>query len=120
MSDTPFDSPHLVDSNKTMADSIRPLAGELPQLLVSSSGEAPTDFSLATATVGPQPQAIYHSIPLICQILMRALRTLADAWLVRYPSFSSTEIYSHAPTKSHTPFDSSRLPDSNETLANSI
>ena len=51
---------------------------------------------------------------------MRPLRTLADAWLVRYPSFSSTESYGHAPATSHIPFDSSHPPDSNETLADQI
>ena len=51
---------------------------------------------------------------------MRPLRTLAAAWLVRYPSFSSTESYSHAPATSHIPFNSSRPPDSNETLADLI
>ena len=51
---------------------------------------------------------------------MRPLRTLADAWLVRYPFFSSTKCYSHAPATRHTPFDSSYLPDSNDTLADSI
>ena len=51
---------------------------------------------------------------------MRPLRTLADAWLVRYPSFSSTESYSHAPATGHIPFDSSCPPDSNDTLADSI
>ena len=51
---------------------------------------------------------------------MRSLWTLADALLVRYPSFSSTESYSHAPATSHIPFDSSHPPDSNETLADSI
>ena len=31
---------------------------------------------------------------------MIPLQTLADAWLVRYPSFSSTGGYSHAPATS--------------------
>ena len=51
---------------------------------------------------------------------MRALRTLADAWLVRDPSFSSFESYSYATATSHIPIDSSRPADSNETLADSI
>ena len=51
---------------------------------------------------------------------MRPLQTLADAWLVRYPSFSSTESYSYATATSHIPIDSSRPVDSNETLADSI
>ena len=51
---------------------------------------------------------------------MRPLRTLADAWLVRYPSFSSTESYSYATATSHIPIDSSCPADSNKTLADSI
>ena len=51
---------------------------------------------------------------------MRPLRTLADAWLVRYPSFSSIESYSYATATSHIPIDSSRPADSNENLADSI
>ena len=51
---------------------------------------------------------------------MRPLRTLADAWLVRYPSFSSTESHSYATAKSHIPIDLSRPADSNEILADSI
>ena len=51
---------------------------------------------------------------------MRPLPTLADAWLVRYPSFSTTESYSYATTTSHIPIDLSRPADSNETLADSI
>ena len=92
--------------------------------VTSSFGEFPgwihTDFSLVTATGGPQLRAIYHSIGLVRRILMRPLQTLADAWLVRYPSFSCTESYSHATTTSHTPIDSPRPADSNETLADSI
>ena len=112
-SHTPIDSSHLADSNETLADSIEPLVVELPQLLVSFLGGVPTDFSLVTATDGPQPRAIYHSIRLIRRIPMTPLRTLADSWLVRYSSFSSTESYSHAPTMSHTPLDSPCLADSN-------
>ena len=89
-SNTPFDSSRPPDSNETIADSIRPLAVELPQLLVSSPGGVVTEFSLVTATGGPQPQAMHHSIRLIRRILMKALWTLADAWLVCYPSFFST------------------------------
>ena len=51
---------------------------------------------------------------------MRPLRTLADAWSVRYPSFSSTGSYSYATATGHIPIDSSRPADSNETLADSI
>ena len=43
---------------------------------------------------------------------MRPLRTLADPWLVHYPSFSSTESYSYATATSHIPIDSSRPADS--------
>ena len=93
---------------------------ELPLLLVSIPGGVTTEVSLVTATGGPPPRALYHSIRLVRGILMRPLRTLADAWLVRYPSFSSTESNSHAPAMSHTPFDSSRPPNSNETLADLI
>ena len=116
----PFDSSHSPDSNETFADQILPLAVELPQPLVSFPGGVATEFSLVTATGGPQPRALYHSIRLIRRILMRPLRTLADAWLVRYPSFSSTESYSHAPDTSHIPFDSSHPPDSNKTHADQI
>ena len=115
-SHTPIDSARPADSNETLADSIRPLVIELPQRLVSSPGAVPTDVSLVTATCGPQPRALYHSIRLVRRILMRPLRTLADAWLVRYPSFSSTESYSYATATRHKPFDSSRPPDSNETF----
>ena len=87
---------------------------------MSFLGGVATDFSLGTATGGPQPRAIYHSIRLVHRILMRPLQALVDAWLVRYPSFSSTESYSHATSTSHTPIDSSRPADSNEILADSI
>ena len=120
MKHTPFDSSHPPDSNNTLAEPIRPMALELPLLLVSFPGGVATEFSLVTATGGPQPRAIYHSIRLVRQILMRPLRTLADAWLVRYPSFSSTESYSHAPATNHIPFDSSCPPDSDKSLADSI
>ena len=113
----PIDSSRPADSNETLADSIRPLVVELPQPLVSSPGGVPTDFSIETATGGPQPRALYHSIPLVRLILMRPLRTLADPWLVRYPSFSSTESSSYATATSHIPIDLSRPADSNETLA---
>ena len=118
--DTPLDSSHPPDSNDTLADPIRLMALELRLLLVSSPGGVATEFSLVTAIGVPPPRALYHSIRLIRQILMGPLRTLVDAWLVRYPSFSSTESYSHAPATSHLPFDSSGPPDSNETLADLI
>ena len=120
MSHTAFDSPRPADSNETLADSIRPLAVELTQLLVSSMGGVATDFILVTATGVLQPRAIYHSNRLLHRILMRSVRTLADAWLVRYLSFSSTGCYSHAPAMSNIPIESSRPADSNETLADSI
>ena len=119
-SHTPIHLSRPADSNETLANSIRPLAVELPQLLVSSQGGVPTDFSLVTATGGPQPLVIYHSLCLVCRILMRPFRTLADALLVHYPFFSSTESDSLAPAMGHTPFASSRPADSNETLADSI
>ena len=93
---------------------------ELPQLLVSSPGEVATEFSLVTATGGPQPRALYYWIRLDRRILMRPLRTLADAWLVRHPSFSSTESYSHALATGYIPFDLSHPPDSTETLVDHI
>ena len=68
----------------------------------------------------PPLRAIYHSISLVRRILMRPLRTLADAWLVRYPSFSFTESYSYSTATSHTPTDSSRPADSIETLPDGI
>ena len=113
----PIDSPCPADSNETLPDGIRRLVVKLPHVLVSSSGGVPTDFSLVTATGGPQPRAIYHSIRLFRRILMRPLPTLADSWLVSSPSFSSTESYSFATASSHIPFDSPRPPDSNETFA---
>ena len=68
----------------------------------------------------PPLRAIYHSIRLVRRILKRPFRTLADAWLVRYSSFSSTESYSYATATSYTPIDSSRPADSNETLPDGI
>ena len=93
---------------------------ELPQLLVSFPGRVATDFTLVTATSVLQSRAIYHSNRLVRRILMRPLRTLADAWLVRYLSFSSTGCYSQSPATSHTAFDSSLPAESNEALADSI
>ena len=116
-SHTLFDLSRPADSHKTFADTIRPLAVELTQLLVSFRGGVATDFFRVTATGVLQLRAIYHSIRLVRRILIRPLRTLADALLVRYPSFPSTESYSHAPATSHIPFDSSRPPDSNKTFA---
>ena len=116
MNHIPFDSPRPADSNETLADSIRLLAVELPYLLVSFPGGGNSDFPLLTATDGLQLRAIYHSIRLVRRTLMRPLRTLADAWSVRYPSFSCTESYDNATAMSHIPFDSSRPADSNETL----
>ena len=113
----PIYSYRPAESNETLTDSIRPLVIELPQLFVSSLGGLPTDFSLVTATGGPQPRALYHSIRLIRRILMRPLPTLADAWLVCSPSCSSTEAQSYATATSHIPIDSSRRADSNETIA---
>ena len=51
----PIDSYRPADSNETLPDGIRQLVVELPQLLVSFPGGVPTDFSLETATGGPQP-----------------------------------------------------------------
>ena len=113
----PIDSSCPADSNEALLDGIRPLVVELPQLLVSSPGGVPTDFSLVTATGGPLPRAIYHSIRLVRRIQLRPLRTLADSWLVRYPIFSSTESYRYATAPSHIPFDSSRPPEPNVTFA---
>ena len=48
---------------------------------------------------------------------MRPLRILADAWLVRYSSFSSTASYSYATATSHIPIDLSHPAESNEALA---
>ena len=120
MSHIPLDSSRPAGSNETLADTIQALVVELPQLLVSSPVRVPTDFSLVTAAGGPRPRAIYHSIRLISQTLMRPLLTLADPWLVRYPSFSSTESYSYATPTSHIPIDSYRPADSNETLPDGI
>ena len=53
MSYTPFDSSRPPDSKETLADPIRLLAVELPQLLVSSLGGVVTEFSLVTATGRP-------------------------------------------------------------------
>ena len=116
MNHIPFDSPRPADSNKTLANSICPLAVKLPHLLLSTPGGVHTNFSRLTATGGLHLRAIYQSICLVRRILIRPLRTLADAWLVRYPSFSCTESNSHATAMSHTPIDSSRPADSNVTL----
>ena len=51
---------------------------------------------------------------------MRPLQTLADPWLVRYPSFSSTVSYSYATATSHIPIDSYSPADSNGALPNPI
>ena len=68
----------------------------------------------------PPLRAVYDSIRLVRRILMRPLWTLADAWLVRYPSFSFTESYSYVTATSHTPIDWSRPADSTETLPDGI
>ena len=111
---------YLLDSDETLADSIWLLAIELTILLVSSPAGVATEFFLQTATCVPQPGGIYHSIRLVCLILIKHLRTLADTWLVTYFSFPFTDSYSHAPTTSHIPFDSSRRLESKKTLADSI
>ena len=117
MGHIPIDSSRPADSNETLVDSIQALVIELHLLLVSSRRGVPTHFSLETATGGPQPRAIYHLIRLVSRILIRSLRTLAEAGLVRYHSFSFTERYSYATATSHIPTDSSRPADCNETLA---
>ena len=120
MSPTPSHSSRLADSNKTLADSIRPLGAKLPQPLLCFLGGVPTDFSLVTTIDGPQPRAIYYSIHLMRRIQIRPLRTSAVACLVRYPAFSSTESYRDAPSTSHAVSDSSCPAETNVTLADSI
>ena len=61
-------------------------------------------------------RAIYHSIRLSERIPMRVSPTLADACLVRYPSFGITDSYRHATAASHIPFKPSQRADSNEGL----
>ena len=65
----------------------------------------------------PPLQAIYYSIRLIYQIVIKCFPTLMEAWLAYYPSFSSTDSYSYTPALTNILFDSSHLPDSNGTLA---
>jgi len=47
---------------------------------------------------------------------MRCFPTLAEVWLVCYPSFSFSESYRHVPASSNIPFDSSCPQGSNEAL----
>ena len=61
-------------------------------------------------------RAIYHSNCLSERIPMMASPTLADACLVRYPSFGFTDSYRHATAASHIPFKPSQRADSNEGL----
>ena len=76
-----FDLSSLLDSNKTLADWIRPLAVELPHLLVSSPGEIATRLFLVSAPGMLQLRAIDYSIGLHRWILMSPLRTISQCWL---------------------------------------
>jgi len=112
----PFDSSRPPESNKTLADCIRPLAMEVPHIWVSSPGGLATDLSLRTATGMSQLRAIHHSICDVHRNQMRGIPTRADAWLACYPSLFSTDSYSPSQASSYILFDSSRPPDSNKTL----
>ena len=65
-------------------------------------------------------RAIYHSYRLSERIPISVSPTLADACLVSYPSFRSTDSYRHATAVSDMPFDSSQRADSNGVLPDSI
>ena len=65
-------------------------------------------------------QAIHYSNRFSEQIPMRVSPTLAEAFLVSYPSFRSTDSHRHATGSSYIPFDSSRRVDSNGVLPDLI
>ena len=65
-------------------------------------------------------QAIHHSNRLSERIPIRVSPTLADAILVSYPSFKSTDSHTHPTGSSYIPFDSSQRADSNGVLPDSI
>ena len=70
-----FDSYRLPDSDETLVDFFQPLVAESLLLLVSSTHGVATPCYLVTASEGPQPRVLYHSICLVCRTLMRPLRT---------------------------------------------
>ena len=78
------------------------------------------ELKLQRATGMPPLQALYHSISQGERIPMRASPTLADSCPVSYLSFESTDSHRHATFSSHIPFESSRRPDSNGVLPDSI
>ena len=116
----PFDSSRRADSNELPPDSIRLLVLELASFLTLATLGPPTQnytyIELQSPTVMPPLRAIYHSIRLSERIPMRVSPTLADACLVSYHSFQSTDSYRHATASSHIPFDSSQRADSNGAL----
>ena len=102
----PFDSSQQADSNGGLPDSIRPLAVKIPFILYVPGHFLLPECWLMRATDILPLRAIYHSIHLSERIPMSASPTLADACLVRYPSFESADSYRHANAASHIPFDS--------------
>ena len=67
-----------------------------------------------------QLRVIHYSNCLSKRIPMRVSLTLADTFLVSYPSFKSTDSHRHATGLSYIPFDSSQREDSNGVLPDSI
>ena len=112
----PFDSSQRADSHGRLPDSIRPLAVKIPFILyVPGHFLLPACWLLRATDMQPL-RAIYHSDRLSERIPMRASPTLADACLVRYPSFSFTDSYRHATAVSLIPFKPPQRADSNEGL----
>ena len=89
-----------------LPDSIRPLAVKIPFILYVPEHFLLPECWLLRATDMLPPRAIYHSNRLSERTPMRASPTLADACLVNYPFFKSTDSYRHATAASHIPFDS--------------
>ena len=76
-----FDLSYLLDSNKTLADWIRPLAVELPHLLLSSPGEIATKLFPVSTSGMLLLRAIDDSIGHLSRIPMSPLRTISQCWL---------------------------------------
>ena len=110
----PFDSPQRADSNGVLPDSIRLLVVEIAFILYVPGHFLLPECWLMRATDMLLLRVIYHSIRLSERIPMRASPTLADACLVRYPSFSFTNSYRHATAANLIPFKPSQRADSNE------
>jgi len=116
----PFNSPHGADSNKTLPDSGRHLAGEVSAL-----------FSLLTSIAMRTLRNLFHSIPLNRRIPTHPVPTLSAHWLKAYSHFCplvlwpstlklfATECYRNGDTSKPIRFNSSCRVDSNKTLPDS-